>query len=143
MKFADRTKVEPLSNESQSVVYVPLGLLGFEGSKEFKLLADPLEAPFAWLQTPHEPTLSFLIVDPFLLFPEYQPDLSEDDVEFLKLQRPEEAAVFNIVTLRKGGTATINLKGPIVINRQTRIAKQVIPINAGAYQVQQPLPLAT
>lgn len=143
MKFAERTEAEPLSTESQSVVRVPLGLLGFEQSKEFKLLADPQETPFAWLQTPGEPKLSFLVVDPFLLFPDYQPDLSEEDVEFLGLERADEAAVFNIVTLRPGGNATINLKGPIVINRRTRVAKQVIPVNASCFQVQQLLPSAT
>jgi flagellar assembly factor FliW len=46
----------------------------------------------------------------------------------------------NIVTLRNQGPSTVNLKGPIVVNRCTRIAKQVIPLNAGLYPLQHPLP---
>jgi flagellar assembly factor FliW len=45
------------------------------------------------------------------------------------------------VSLRGDGRATINLKGPIVLNRQTLIAKQVIPLNATTYSVAHPLPL--
>jgi len=44
--------------------------------------------------------------------------------------------------LRNAGQATINLKGPIVINRRTWIGKQVIPVNAAQYPTQHPLPLS-
>ncbi|MBM3845166.1 MAG: flagellar assembly protein FliW [Verrucomicrobia bacterium] len=143
MKFAERTEASPLSQESQAAIQMPMGLLGFEQSKEFNLLADPEEAPFAWLQCSQGTRVSFLIVDPFIFFPDYQPDVSAEDAAFLGLSTPQDAAVFNIVTLRPGGNPTINLKGPIVINRQTRTAKQVIPSNAAVYQVQHPLPTAS
>ena len=143
MKFAERTEAEPLSNDSQGCVQLPLGLLGFEQTKEFQLLADPEEAPFAWLQSTQGAKLSFLIVDPFLVFPDYLPDISQEDADFLGLQNPQDAVVFNIVTLRTAGSGSINLKGPIIINRRTRIAKQVIPLNAATFQVQHPLPPAS
>ena len=37
--------------------------------------------------------------------------------------------------------ATVNLKGPIVLNRRTLVAKQVIPLNAPEYSVAHPLPI--
>jgi flagellar assembly factor FliW len=143
MKFAETTEAEPLANESQSAVNIPLGLLGFESVKSYALLADPQEAPFLWLQMLEEPKASFLVMNPFLVFPDYQPDLSDDDVAFLGLRGPEEAAIFNIVTLRGRGSATINLKGPIVINRRTLVAKQIIPVNAASYNVQHTLPISS
>jgi flagellar assembly factor FliW len=143
MKFAETTEAESLASASRSDVHLPFGLLGFENNKLYELLADPQEAPFLWLQMREDPKASFLVVNPFLVFPEYQPDLSEEDVAFLGLRTPEEAAVFNIVTLRGGGGATMNLKGPIVVNRRTLVAKQCIPVNASAYNVQHPLPVAT
>ncbi len=143
MKFAERTGTEPLPHENRSIVRMPLGLLGFEKVKQYTLLADPKEAPFLWLQMLEEPNVSFLVIDPFLLFPDYQPDLTDEDAEFLGLENADDAAVFNIVTLRQDGKANINLKGPIVINRQTLQAKQVIPVNASSYQVQHPFPIAT
>jgi flagellar assembly factor FliW len=68
--------------------------------------------------------------------------LSELDAAFLDLNDPSEAFVLNIVTLRGPGRATVNLKGPIVINRRTLIGKQVIPVNAAEYAIQHPLPLS-
>ena len=143
MKFAETNEAEPLASESQSVVRMPFGLLGFEHVKQYVLLADPKEAPFVWLQMQEEPKASFLVINPFLVFPDYQPDLSDEDAKFLDLRSPEEAIVFNIVTLRKQGSATINLKGPIVVNRRTLVAKQIIPVNAAAFNVQHPLPIAS
>ena len=55
---------------------------------------------------------------------------------------PTDAILFNIVTLRGSDPATINLKGPIVINRHTMIGKQVIPNNAAAYSLHHPLPVS-
>ena len=143
MKFAETTEAEPLANERQSAINIPFGLLGFEGVKQYTLLADPQEAPFLWLQMLEDPKASFLVLNPFLVLPDYQPELSDEDVAFLGLQTSEEAAIFNIVTLRGRGSATINLKGPIVINRRTLVAKQIIPINAASYSVQEKLPLTS
>lgn len=123
-------------------VKLPMGLLGFEQIKDYLLIVNPAEEPFRWLQVKDNATLAFVVVDPFLIAPEYQPDLPQTDVEFLGLSSPEEAALFNIVTLHANGRATINLKGPIVINRQTGIGKQVVIANAAEYSVQHPLPAA-
>ena len=69
----------------------------------------------------------------------YQPDLSEDDVKFLGLADAREALVFNIVTVHADGKATVNLKGPIVVNRTTLVGKQIVPLNAGNYSLQHPV----
>ena len=71
-----------------------------------------------------------------------KPDLSDEDAAYLELKKPEDALIYNIVTLRPGN-ATINLKGPIVINRFTMRGKQVVLQNASKWSVRHPLPLAT
>jgi flagellar assembly factor FliW len=93
-----------------------------------------------WLQMTDAPKQAFLIVPPAAVVPDYRPELSDDDVSFLCLQSPEDAVIVNIVTLRTGSTSTVNLKGPIVFNRHTRIGKQVIPLNASRFTLQYPLP---
>jgi flagellar assembly factor FliW len=50
--------------------------------------------------------------------------------------------LIGIVTVHDERRATVNLKGPIVINRHTRVAKQVIIANAASYSVTHPLPVA-
>jgi flagellar assembly factor FliW len=78
-----------------------------------------------------------------MVVPTYQPDIPDEDAGYLGLQGPEDACVLNIVTVSDATKATMNLKGPIVLNRRTLMAKQVIPANAAEYSVQHPLPVET
>lgn len=118
-----------------------MGILGFEQMKDYLLIANPDEEPFRWLQVKGNPSLAFVVIEPFLVAPDYQPDIPAVDVEFLGLSAPEEAALFNIVTVHGPDRATVNLKGPVVINRNTGIGKQVVIANAADYSVQHPLPV--
>ena len=135
------TKVDPRA----AAVRVTLagGLLGFEEHQNWRLIADPNELPFQWLQSCDDSKVTFLVLPPFLAEPEYKPDVSGDDVAYLELRKPEDALVLNVVTVRDDGRATINLKGPILLNRHTLIGKQVVPVNAANYSVQHPLPVAS
>jgi flagellar assembly factor FliW len=125
-----------------TLIKLPYGLLGFERAKNYALVANPQEEPFLWLQMLDSGRKAFLVVSPFLVMPDYLPDIPPDDVEFLGLTDPSDALVYNICTLRGPGKATINLKGPIVINRHTLIGKQVIPNNATQYGLCHPLPVS-
>ena len=140
MKFAELTEPELLEAEQDNVLHLPLGLLGFEKIKKYVLLADPDEAPFLWLQVMDDPNLAFLVLFPLTVIPNYRPDITDEDAAFLDLEDPEDAIVLSIVTLRPEGQSTVNLKGPIVLNRRTLIGKQVIPVNAAEFSLQHPLP---
>ena len=95
-----------------------------------------------WLQRLDDRNFGFLVISPSECALTYPLDLHPDDVIFLKLHAPDDALVLNIVTLRGDQQATVNLRGPVVINRRTLIGKQVVPVNATAYSVQHPLPVA-
>jgi len=123
-----------------AVLNLPLGLLGFEAVKHYIVLQNPDEQPFMWLQMTEAPKQAFLIIPPSAVVPDYRPELGDDDVEFLRLESPNDAVIVNIVTLRSGSSSTVNLRGPIVFNRHTRIGKQVIPMNASRFALQHPLP---
>jgi flagellar assembly factor FliW len=142
MQATELTEAPASKLKTKVIINLPLGLLGFERIKQYNLLARPEEAPFLWLQRPDDCNLGFLAISPSECAFSYQPDLHPDDVTFLKLHAPDDALVLNIVTLRGDNQATVNLKGPIVINRRTLIGKQVVPVNAATYSVQHPLPVA-
>lgn len=129
-------------NSAENTVFLnlPFGLLGFEEVKRYLVLQNPEEQPFMWLQMTEAPRQAFLVVPPSAVVSDYRPELSDEDVEFLQLETPEDAVIVNIVTLRNGGSSTVNLKGPIVFNRHTRVGKQVIPLNASRFTLQHPLP---
>ena len=124
----------------ETVVHLPTGLLGFEQHKKYLLTRHEDEDPFHRLSVLGDPSLSFLVLSPFEALPDYQPNVPSDDARSLALERPEDAYLLGIVTLRPRGRSTINLKGPIVVNRFTLTARQVILANASQYSVQHPLP---
>jgi flagellar assembly factor FliW len=117
-------------------------LLGFEKIKRYALIAEAGEEPFQWLQMLEEPGMAFLVLSPFVIKPDYRPDLSQEDVNFIGLQAPEDALILNIVTLRPNGVSTMNLKGPVVLHRESLRGKQCILTNAAEYPLQFPLPAA-
>jgi len=141
MKCAETIETEMPAVHSGNQVRLPMGLLGFEQIKDYVLLVNPAEEPFAWLQVEANASLAFVVVDPFLVMPGYQPDIPQQDVEFVGLKQPSDALLLNIVTVHGPDRATVNLKGPIVINRHTHVGKQVIIANANEYSVQHPLPV--
>jgi len=134
--------IERQETNETNVILLPYGLLGFERVKNYVLLTRPEEEPFLWLQMVGETKQAFLVLPPHFVVSDYKPNLSDLDVAFLELNDPSEAFVLNIVTMRGQGKATVNLKGPIVINRRTLIGKQVIPINAAEYAIRHPLPVS-
>lgn len=135
--------VEAETGSRSTAIRVTLagGILGFEKHQTWLLITDPDEAPFQWFQAQDDLRLAFLVMPPFLGEPNYRPDVSAADVAFLNLRDPEDALVLNIVTLHNDGHATLNLKGPILLNRHTLIGKQIVPVNAADYNVQHPLPV--
>lgn len=138
MKTVEIAEQERLQVKKENIITMPLGLLGFEQVKKYVLLANPEEEPFMWLQMLDNASQGFVVISPSNALPGYAPDISPQDVEFLGIKSPEDALVLNIVTVR-GGEATANLKGPIVINRNTFVAKQCIPVNVAAFSLQQPV----
>jgi len=142
MTSAESTLSQPASTTAPNVVRLPLGLLGFEQIKEYALLADPAEKPFAWLRVTNDKSLAFVVIDPFVVMPEYKPNIPPADAEFLGIKEASDALLLGIVTIHKDHHATMNLKGPVVINRHSHIGKQVIIANAAEYSVEHLLPIA-
>jgi len=122
-------------------VRMPAGLMGFEQMKDYLLIAKPGEAPFRWLQVNGNTSLAFVVIEPFFFLPDYRPDIPQADVDYLGLLSPDDAAVYVIVTVGGPRRATANLKGPVVINRNTGLAKQVVIANASQYSVVHSLPV--
>jgi flagellar assembly factor FliW len=135
-------ELESVTVHNENIIHLPLGLLGFEHIKRYALLQNAGESPFGWLQVIDQPNLAFLVLPALEIFPEYEPDVPAEDVKFLGLNDPADALVYNIVTLAAKGSGTVNLKGPVVINRFTLKGKQVVLANASRYSIQHPLPLS-
>ncbi len=115
------------------------GVPGFPHIHRFTALEFEDLKPFQYLQALDDPPIALLVVNPFLIDPEYKFQLSSSDMEDIQARNPEEVAVFAVATIPEDPErATINLMAPIMINDRERCGKQVILHDSG-YSVQHPL----
>ncbi len=106
------------------------GLPGFEHCKQFAFSEIEETVPFGTLRSMEDEEVSFVIVDPFLFYREYEFDLPETATRELGLESAEPLLIRAIVTLREElETATVNLVAPIVINNENKLGKQIILSN--------------
>jgi flagellar assembly factor FliW len=112
--------------DSRQKITFPQGLFGFESFKDY-LLLDAERQPFYWLQSADVEGIAFILINPFLFRPDYEVNISNDELEDISIRSPEKALIFSIVTIPpEGGPMTANLQGPLIINRDTRTGKQAI-----------------
>tara|TARA_Y100000588_G_scaffold390084_1_gene494526 strand:- start:587 stop:1039 length:453 start_codon:yes stop_codon:yes gene_type:complete len=119
-------------------LHFPNGLLGFEASQHFRLITDPELEPFQWMKA-LDGEQSFLVLPPSFAVENYSIELSDEDQELIGLKSPDDAVVVNIATWHPDETVTVNLKGPIVYNKETQLARQVIPLNAPDLSLAHPM----
>ncbi|OPX24493.1 MAG: hypothetical protein B1H02_03360 [Candidatus Latescibacteria bacterium 4484_107] len=121
------------------VLRFPDGIIGFEELKRYVILEVEEYGPFRILLSLDDPEVGFPLIDPALFFPDYTPNIPPSDLKRLSLPSMDEGRIFCIVTLRKPEeSSTVNLRGPIVIHPETRIARQTI-LTQAAYPVDQPI----
>ncbi len=117
----------PLEVAQEENFRFPQGIFGFPDCSSFVLLGAG-RAGLYWLQSAEFSSLTFLVVDPFPLFPGYSVELSEGDTTDLEVEGPDEVSILAIVTL-PGSTdemPTANLQGPLALNMRTRTARQIV-----------------
>jgi flagellar assembly factor FliW len=115
---------------------LPSGLIGFERYNQAELLYQRDHLPFLWLKliSPRD-HLHFIVIEPGGIVPDYEPELFDEHAIALDLHDASEAMVLNVVTLKRQNPveATVNLIGPIIINRRTRVGRQVVISNYSRY----------
>lgn len=117
------------------------GLPGFPGARRFRLedLGQSLR-PFGRLRSIGEPEIGFTVVSPGLLFRDYSVEIDDDDQAALGLTGPDDVVLLLLITVpRPPQPPTANLLGPIVVNRRTGAAAQVVQHRSN-YKVAEPLP---
>ena len=101
------------------------GVLGFPEEKRFALMEYKPDSPFYILQSLSDPDLTFLMINPFAFFNDYE--FTMDDVLMAEIGVTEDnpPTVFNIATVKdKIENMTVNLAGPVLVNVRDRKAAQ-------------------
>jgi len=111
-------------------------IFGFESRSRYVLLIQDNSTPLWWLQSVDDPGLAFVVADPCVLKPDYNPVIDAGDMAFLDIRTTEDIALLAIVTVRPHPfRVTANLRAPILINVVQRTANQVI-LNDPDYPIQ-------
>lgn len=131
----ESTRFGTLEVSEEAIIRFEQGLLGFEGYRQYALIRHDPASPFSFLQSLDDPDLTFVVVDPLWLRPDYKVRVREADLAKIDLQPDDDLAVFAIVTVPKDAQEmTANLMAPLLINGRTRQAVQHVQSD-GPYQI--------
>jgi len=110
------------------IIHFPDGIPGFPNHRRFVLVELAPDAAFHELRSVDEPGVAMLVTVPWLFFPDYAPEITEEDRLALGLERPEDATIFCTVAVDEEDDAglTIDLLGPFVVNAKARIGRQLV-----------------
>ena len=125
----DKEIAKTASCEEDRTIYFEEGLFGFERYKKFLPVAvDADSDAVLTLHSTEEEGLAFIIMNPFLLNEDYDPQVPEEELKSLGDCGGEEDYSWYVLCVahRPADQSTVNLKCPIVVNTVTRKAKQVI-----------------
>jgi flagellar assembly factor FliW len=109
------------------VIAFPDGLPGFEACRRFVLIASPELEPLRQLRAVSGPDASFIGIDPKRVLPGYRCELNEFDLDRLGATADSVLLWLALIAIDADGTATANLRAPVVINPDTMIGYQVLP----------------
>lgn len=127
MKIKTRALGE-IEIKEEEVINFPEGVFAFEHLHQYVILLAKPNSFFYWLQSVEDARLAFLIMKPEVLFQNYQPKIHPQALSLIGIQNCNEAEVWGIVTIpqSKPQNMTINLQGPILINRKQNLGAQFI-----------------
>ncbi|NUU60922.1 flagellar assembly protein FliW [Paenibacillus agri] len=126
------------SNDTNEPIYFfSKGLPGFEQLKEFSLKEH--NDTFSLLSAVDQPEVTFITVNPFEFYPDYEFVLPEDTIKEIKVNDEEQVSVRCIVTWHSDRLkVSVNLLAPLIFNTVNSKGKQIILQNT-AYTTRHPL----
>jgi flagellar assembly factor FliW len=141
MKFLPESFQTNAAAAEKLVLHLPFGLIGLRHLSVFELEPSGEGVPFQILRalvTQGESPMEFVVIAPSHLLDGYKILLRDEDVESLQIHEPSAAMVLNIVAIHSHEPqhVTVNLVGPIVVNRHTLIGQQVIIENSSDFSIE-------
>jgi flagellar assembly factor FliW len=121
------TRFGELQVNKEDVINFSEGLLGFENLKKF-FVVDPGDSTLIlWMQSIDDAKVAFPIIEPKIFKPDYVAKLMPADMNSVELENISQAKIYSILTIPSDITQmSANLKAPVVINNEKKIAKQIV-----------------
>ncbi|MFD0680765.1 MULTISPECIES: flagellar assembly protein FliW [unclassified Paenibacillus] len=113
--------------QESEIIAFPEGIPGFEQLNQFIIIKPNQELPFSFLQSVEEGAVAFIISNPFVFYPEYEFEISEETKHELSIEAEQDVLVWNIISIRDDlENATINLLAPVIVNIKEQVGKQIV-----------------
>jgi len=121
------TEIALQRHDDVAILDFPAGIPGFPGPRRFSLQEVVEDSAFQLLESVTDDGVSMVVTQPWLFFPDYAPVIDDTDQFELGLERPEDAIVICPVLIdRDARLLYVNLRGPLVVNANTRQGRQVV-----------------
>lgn len=114
------------------------GLPGFSSAKRFVVMDHAETESFSWLVSLDDPDLAFVIANPWHFFPGYDPSVAPRHLKGLEIKDPSHLETVVMANFQ-GRKVTLNLSAPLLINRESRRATQII-LDDPRYSTRQEIP---
>lgn len=135
----NQAKLESPETKQKNIITFQNGILGFEDVHEYLLYHED-ESNVIWsLQAADAETPSFIVIDPFTVMPGYRPELSAADLAAFGKTGFSSLCFLVIAVIRPElSESVVNLKAPVVIDINTKQARQII-LEDSDYPIRYPL----
>ncbi len=125
--LVNTTRFGPIEIANEDILTFTEGLLGFNDLEKFVLLDDPNDEIFAWLQSCDEASIAFPVLEPELFEDNYSLQMSKSDLQSLQATETSQLRSFCIITIPEDpARMTANLKAPVIVNVEKRLARQCV-----------------
>ncbi len=140
MTFATETFLPTAVSEPMQII-LPFGLIGLGELREFDLQPIAESWPFLFLRSRGPLEIEFLAIEAQNAVSDYAIELGDEESRELDLTTPDEALILNIVTVHSNRPqfVTVNLAGPIVVNRRTLLGRQVVLSGSAKFSTVHPI----
>lgn len=125
------------------IVTLPHGIPGLTDETRFVIRDTQPEggSAFQLLESAADNSVGLIVTVPWLFFPDYVPEVPDDEYAELDIRDPDEAMLFCSVTLESDTeTIYLNLLGPFIVNSRTLEGRQVVLADSD-YPVRAPVKL--
>ena len=126
----------PIDFEEDAIITFTHPIIGFPALRRFLLLPGPSEGWVKWLQSTESDDTAFLLMDPFVLCPDYKVSLGHSELIEMGVESIQQLDIYTLLVVPpERSQIRTNLKAPILINPTLRLGKQTILENSG-YPIQ-------
>ena len=128
MKKVNTVRFGEIEVEENKIVHFAKGIPAFEDEHDFLIVPYDAESPFVFLQSLTTPDLAFLMTMPFIFFPDYEFRIDDATQKALELETNDDMLVYVLLVIPNGRVQdiTANLLAPVIINKHTMQAQQVV-----------------